>query len=195
MKTDRYRQGFTLIELLVAITVIMILATMTVMIYRNSQLQARDTQLAAMADKAADAMLLYVNQEKAYPSGSAFSSTAASATGCSDGFGTGWFAKGNDACSVEESLVARGYLPSGFSDSLPSNPLYPAPNKQALMIQVYPAGAPTKFMVFYSMDRPTESATSHFNAELTKCGVTITGHIPERDDNGMKNGICVQYAL
>lgn len=192
MTVQRVRQGFTLIELLIVIIVITILVMLTATIYQNSQAQARDVQIAAAADKVADAMTLYLHQEKSYPLGSAFSSSVANTTGCTNGFGVGWFSKGNDVCNVEESLVARSYLPSGFSDSLPSNPLYAAPNKRALMIQKY---ASNRFMVFYSMDQPTASDTSHFNAELTKCGVNPAGSVPERDANGMKNGICIEYVF
>lgn len=194
MYLPRLRQGFTLIELLVVITVIAILVMITATIYQNVQVQARDTQLASAADKVADAVQLFIQQQGHFPRGGS-GSTAAAAAGaeCADGK-DGWFAV-NYQCDVEDTLINLGYLPSGFVGQLPSNTKYTGNNRQAIMIYRYDSGAnaaaPYRAMVYYSKEDPSTTDTSHLNSQLTRCGLTSTTGDTMRTNYGMQDGICV----
>lgn len=192
MSKYHFRRGFTLIELMVVVVIVVILAMITATIYKNTQLQARDAQVASMADKVADALLLFMQKEGHLPAGGIGSTAAATGSNeCTDGAG-GWFAKGIYLCSVEDSLINKGYLPASFSSSLPSNPQYAANNKQSIMIYQHSSG-PYAVMVYYSMESPTQKDTDRFNAEMTRCGLNPAGSIVQRDTYGMKNGICIKY--
>ena len=186
------RHGFTLIELMVVVIIVVILAMITATIYKNTQLQARDAQVASMADKVGDAIMLFMQKEGHFPAGGSGSTVAATGTNeCSDGAG-GMFAKGEYLCTVEDSLINKGYLPTSYSSTLPANPLYAAGNKQSIMVYKY--GADTaNIMVYFSLESPTQTDTDRFNAEMTRCGLNPAGVIAPRDTNGMKIGICLKY--
>jgi type II secretory pathway pseudopilin PulG len=188
-------RAFTIVELFVVIAVLAILVMITATIYRSVQVQARDSQNADAADKFADAIKLFAAKNGHFPAGGSGSTAPIGAgTECADG-ANGWAATGYQ-CDIEDSLVASGYLPSGFVASQSPNPKYPA-NKtgsQAFMVYVAStAGTPPikKAMVMYSMEDPSTGDTDNFNNELTKCYGSVPGVYSPRDTYGMKNGICV----
>ena len=185
------KQGFTIVEILIVIVVVAILATLTAAMYMNAQTQAQDVRVRDAADKVADAIQLFASKAGRLPRGGNSSTTAIGAgTECTDGSG-GWIAKGPYICSVEDTLVASGYLPVGFMAKLPQNPTYPtATYNQSLML--YSMGT-DKAMVFYSQQSPTAADTGSFNAEMTRCGLNPAGAVAQRDTYGMRGGICFQY--
>jgi len=63
----RSRQGFTLIELMIAISVVAILATIGMMVYTNSQKLARDTKRKDDLRQIKNALFLYYNDLKEFP--------------------------------------------------------------------------------------------------------------------------------
>lgn len=192
MYLQRLRQGFTIVELLIVITVIAILVMITATIYQNVQVQARDTQLADSADKVADAVELFIQQQGHFPRGGLNSTSASGGSECVDGSG-GWFAAQYN-CTVRDTLVATGYLPSGFGDNLPANPALPTLPGRNIMVYTY--GAPvTSAMVYYSMEDPSAENTRNFNAQLTACGINPGGVVAPRDSYGMRNGVCIQFSL
>ncbi|MBC7764616.1 prepilin-type N-terminal cleavage/methylation domain-containing protein [Microbacteriaceae bacterium] len=188
-------RAFTLVELSAVIAVISILVLITATIYRSVQVQARDSKNADAADKFADAIKLFTIKYEHFPKGGSASTTAiGAATECADG-ADGWAATGY-VCDIEDSLVASGYLPSGFVASQSPNPLYPANKTGSQSLMVYAAtttGTPpvTKAMVMYSMESPSSNDSDNFNNELTKCYGSVPGSYSPRDTFGMKNGICV----
>ena len=185
------KQGFTIVEILIVIVVVAILATLTAVMYMNAQTQAQDVRVRDAADKVADAIQLFASKAGRLPRGGNSSTTAIGAgTECTDGSG-GWVAKGPYICSVEDTLVASGYLPAGFMAKLPQNPTYPtATYNRSLML--YSMGT-DKAMVFYSQQSPTAADTGSFNAEMTRCGLNPAGAVAQRDTYGMRGGICFQY--
>lgn len=188
----RAKQGFTIVEILIVTVVVAILATLTVVAYMNAQTQAQDVRVRDAADKVADAIQLFANKTGRLPRGGNSSTTAIGAgTECTDGSG-GWIAKGPYICSVEDTLVASGYLPAGLISQLPQvNPTYPtATDNRSLML--YSFGA-DKAMVFYSQHSATADDTNSFNDEMTRCGMNPAGVIAQRDTYGMRGGICFQY--
>lgn len=196
MKLRTSRPGFTIVELVVVIVIIAILAVVTAVLYNSAQKQSRDVALADAADKVADAIQLYTQRNGAWPVGGSGSAVAAGASGCTDGR-DGWFASGTYTCSIEDTLVKSGYLPSGFSASLPINTEYGKTSKYSLMVYKIGAGNLTtgtnKGMVFYSMEDYTADDTTHFNTEMQKCGLNPAGTISQRDNYKMRNGICILY--
>lgn len=194
-------RAFTLVELFAVIAVISILVLITASIYRSVQVQARDARNADGADKIADALQLWIVKNGSYPNGGNGSTSALDAgTGkCPNGTnGYGWYstgAYGATGCTYEDVLVAAGYLPANFGDSLSPNILYnSALTTGNRSIMVYRIGATDKAMIMYSMENPSTSDTDHFNAEFTKCygGVPAPTYAP-RDTYKMANGICISF--
>ena len=185
-----HKRGFTVVELMIVIAVIAVLATLLSSMFVGAQAQARDTKLQDYADKITDAIQLFVSNKGHFPRGGWGSATAIGAgTECADG-SSGYFST-YYTCTVADTLIASGYLPAGYANDAPSN-LFDStqPNKKSLAVY---ALSTTKAMVFYSMERPSAGDTSHFNSELTECGLTPTGTVYQRDSLGMKNGNCFDY--
>lgn len=186
------RQGFTIVELVVVIAVIAILATIVSMMYVTVQEQARDTQLRDAARKVVDAIQLFNSRYQHFPAGGSGSNSAiGSNSECADG-ANGWFAKGTygaSGCTVEDTLVASGYLPTGFSAKLPKNKLFNPTSTNNLSLMVYKSGT-DKVMVFYTLEAATSEDTAAFNTQLTRCGYAPAGPIKQRDSWGMRGGIC-----
>ncbi len=188
-------RGFTIVELFAVITVLAVLVMITATIYKSVQVQARDAKNSDAADKFADAIQLFAAKNGHFPEGGAGSTAAiGSGTECVDGV-NGWAATGY-LCDIEDSLVASGYLPSGFVSAQSPNPAYPSDVNGLRAFMVYVAattGTPPvkKAMVMYSMEAPSSDDTNHFNNELTKCYGSVPGSYSPRDTYGMKNGICV----
>ena len=187
------RRGFTLVELVIVVAVIAILATIVSVMYVNVQEQARDTKLRDAASKVAGAIQLFYSKYERMPRGGSGSTAAiGSGTECADG-ANGWFAKGThgaSGCTVEDTLVASGYLPVGFSDSLPKNTLYLPTSTPNLSIMIYTPPAAGKVMVFYTLEAATSKDTAAFNTQLTRCGYTPADPISQRDSYGMRGGVC-----
>jgi len=122
----RHVRGFTIVELSIVILVIGILATVVVVGYRGSQDRAHDLQIRDAATQVADQIQLFASNAGHFPRGGYGSTTAIGAgTECIDG-ASGWFGSSIYTCTVENTLVASGYLPSGFSVRLPQMPGYSA---------------------------------------------------------------------
>ncbi len=190
--------GFTIVEMIVVVVVIAILAIITATIYTNVQSQARNHQVADAADKVADAIQLFISKNGHFPKGGWSSSTPISGTECSNGQ-NGWFATktyGTSGCTVEDTLIASGYLPNNFSSNFPDIKAVPA---QDLMVYTHGndgAAVPTYYaMVYYAMEDPTTADTANWQAQLNKCGITTTTTATSQYGNGMRNGICIQYSL
>ncbi len=193
-------RGFTLVELFAVIAVLAILVMITATIYKSVQVQARDAKNADAADKFADAIQLFAVKYQHYPAGGSGSNVAIGAgTECTNGV-SGWAASGMygaSGCTIEDSLVASGYLPANFIiNSVAPNPLYSGDTngRRALMVYVTnTSGTPAvkKAMVMYSMEDPSADDTAHFDSELTKCGVAVPATYGPRVTYGMKNGVCV----
>ena len=184
------RRGFTLVELVIVVAVIAILATIVSVMYVKVQEQARDTKLRDAASKVAGAIQLFYSKYERMPRGGSGSTAAiGSGTECAGG-ANGFFAKTVYTCSIEDTLVASGYLPVGFSDTLPKNTLY-APTSSlnlSLMVEIPPTAG--KVMVFYTLEAATSKDTAAFNTQLTRCGYTPAGPIEQRDSYGMRGGVC-----
>lgn len=189
----RHSYGFTLVELSIVIAVIGILVTIGVISYRGSQDRAHDLQIRDAATQVADQIQLFASNYGHFPRGGYGSTTAIGAgTECADG-AAGWFGSSIYTCTVEDTLVASKYLPSGFSVGLPQMPGYSV-GTSSRAIMVYVANPTTKLaMVYYYLASPTSSDTANFNDELTKCGYNPAGVIGPRDSYGMRNGICINY--
>ena len=184
------RRGFTIVELIIVIVLIAILVTIVGVMYTTAQQQARDTQLRDAASKVVGAIQLFNSKYQHFPAGGYGSTAAVGASECADG-SNGFFGEGVYTCTVEDSLVASGYLPANFSSKLPKNTLYNPSSTTNLSLMVYKVGS-DKVMVFYTMEDQTDSDKAHFNSEMTKCGYNPAGTVGQRDSWGMRNAICAQ---
>lgn len=191
----KLRAGFTMVELLVVVAVIVVLAMIVVVMYDDIQERASDTKLRDASVKVANAIQLFTAKHQHFPRGGYGATSAISGTECADGV-NGWLAKGAygaGGCTVEDTLIASGYLPAGFSADLPRNTLHTLGSGSNASIMVYKrtVSGKEKVMVFHAMEAPSDSDTATFNTELTNCGYTPAGSVPPRDTYGMRNGICV----
>lgn len=198
----KIRAGFTIVELLIVVAVIGALATISVVAYNGIQARARDASLRNVADKVADALQLFAAKNDRWPYGGSSATTAiGSATECPGAAqSNGWFLAGAGyTCTVSESLVASGYLPANFAQSLPGNKYFAGSNRSMMFYRNSPVVESNltvyRGMLYYTMESPSASDTANFNAELTKCGYNPAGTIQPRDSWGMRNGICVEYTL
>ncbi len=186
-----FRQGFTIVEMMIVIIVIAVLATIVGLMYGNTKEQARNAELKSAASKVAGAVQLFYSKYERMPKGGSGSTTAiGSGTECADG-ASGFFATVVYTCSLEDTLRASGYLPVGFSASLPKNTLYSPSSSQNLSLMVYMPPASGKLMVFYTLERASAKDTTAFNAQLTRCGYVPANPIAPRDTYGMRGGVCV----
>ena len=190
--TNRRQRGFTIVELLVVIIVIAILAMITAVLYTSAQKQARDVKNIDGMNKLADAIQLFTVKNQHFPLGDWGSDTPiGSGTECTKGL-NGFAGHNMYVCTIEDTLVASGYLPAGFSAGLAPNKQYSYTDGRATLM-VYNVGT-TKAMVMTSMEDPSTSDTTNFNAALTKCYGSIPGVYAPRDTYGMSNGICISYS-
>lgn len=189
---QKLRAGFTIVELLIAVAVILILAVIVVVMYDGMQERANDTKLRDATVKVASAIQLFTAKYDHPPRGGFGSTTAISGNECADGE-NGFIASQEYLCSVEDTLVASGYLPQGFIASLPKNTVYnpTSTTNLSIMVHLQTVSSKQKAMVFHAMEAPSSADTATFNAELTKCGIDPGGTVPQRDSWGMRNGLCV----
>lgn len=189
------RRGFTLIELLVVITVIVILVMITATIYRSVQVQAKDTQVTAVADKVGDATVLYITQRRnriAPPAGLGSTAVIGAGPNCNGGSG-GWFASGAYPCSLEDVLVLNKYLPSGVLTSLSQSTVFPNNTYNSNIIVDSFDDTNHRFMIWWRLESPSGAETANFTAQMQKCGINPAGSVSQRDTFGMSNAKCLSY--
>lgn len=189
-------RGFTIVELIIVIVVIAILTAIVTVLYMGAQQQARDLRNADAADKIGGAIQLFAAKYQHFPKGGWGSTSAiGSNSECADG-ANGFAAHGIYTCSIEDTLAASGYLPTGYIKGLSPNMSYPStPRTDGNdSIMVYTSGG-NDAMVMYSMESPSASNTTHFNDQLTKCygSVPAPGTYQPRDTYGMDDGLCIVY--
>lgn len=184
-----HKRGFTVVELMIVIVVIGILASILAVMYNAAQTQSRDTKLRDSAQKIVEAIQLFSSNNGHFPIGGAASTVAIGASKeCSNG-ANGWF-NVQYTCTLNDTLVASGYLPSSLADGLPTNVNISTTPKSS--IQVYKVST-TMAMIFYSLELPSAADTAKFNSELTKCGYNPAGTVSQRDSYGARGGICFDY--
>jgi len=186
--------GFTLVELIIVTIVIGILASIIAVAYNGGQMRARNLKVQDGATKIADAIQLFIVNKGHFPAGGWGSTVAiGSATECPDGV-NGWFGTSMYTCTVEDTLVASGYLPAGFTQDLPPN-IAQSASDGLVSIAAYQLPSNDHGMVFYSVESPSASTTEHFNEELTECGIDPSGSVYQRDSLLLQDGICFEYHL
>ena len=175
------RRGFTVIELLVIIIVIGILAGIVLVGYGSMQLQARDAKIRDGASKISEAIELLYTKQGLSPadtkSGSGSSGTITTVNGnqqCSGGNGAGWFGKPTYSCTLEEVLVANGYLASDYVASLPANTKYAHysgnPSRYSYMIyRCLASAAAGDYMLLYTLEEPDSRDTVGYDRAYNDC--------------------------
>lgn len=190
--TKRRQHGFTIVELIVVIIIIAILAAITSVLYMGAQKQARDIKNIDGMHQVADAIQLFISKNQHFPLGGYGSNAVIGAgTECTKG-ASGFAGHGMYTCTVEDTLVASGYLPAGFIAGLSPNKVYGSYPDGRASIMVYATSATTA-MVMTSMESPTAQDTANFSTQLTKCLVPAGNYAP-RDSWGMANGVCITFS-
>lgn len=108
------RRGFTIIELLVVVTIVGILAAITVVAYSGVQAEARDSTRKSDLNKLRTAISQYYAKEGDYVE-----------AGCGNGTGTGWLHSDYDGTGpnvpINTCLISKGYLNKALVDPSGSN--------------------------------------------------------------------------
>lgn len=184
--------GFTIVELLVVIVVIGIIAAITFVSYRSSQIQARDTKLQEAAVNAMDAVKLFAAQQGHFPIGGNGSTVSiGTASECTDG--SGGFFGANSLCTVFDTLVASDYLPANFMIGLPKNTsLDNSVLYRTIMLYQVSGFSPSRALLMVSQEAPSAKVTQRFNTAISDCNVNST----TRDtyySYGMRDAYCFEY--
>ena len=191
--TNRRQRGFTIVELIIVIVVLGILATITSVLYLGAQKQARDIKNIDGMHKLADAIELFIAKNQHFPAGGYGANAYIGTDTECDSTGKNGFAGHNMyKCAVEDTLVASGYLPAGFSANLSPNKNYGYTNGQAALM-VYIVSA-TKAIVMTSMENQTTQDAANFSAELVKCYGYDPGSSYAQLAYNMKNGVCISFS-
>ena len=194
------RNGFTVVELLIVVMVVAILASITTVAYIGVQKNARDAKVRDGAAKIAEAIELLAVQHQITPA------TAHSNWGsdgpikmengkfvCTDdaspySAGSGWFAKGTYACTIEEILVQYQLLPADFRANMPNNAKY---NTNRYTFMTYGCSAsksPGDFALLYSLEAPTDKDRQRYDSIIDKCGQGAY----QRDNYNMQGAILLR---
>lgn len=173
------RRAFTIVELLVVIVVIAILATITVVAYNGVAARSRDTAVKSGAQQFADALKLYsANTGK----------TPLQTGGGWGGNGSGWVSSGvndpNYPVATETVLMNAGYIPLGFTASLPKNTKY---NSNIYTLMLYGCTS-TTYVVYYSLEAPSSDDVTTFNNVKSQCS---NGAMVQTNYN-MQGGVVIQ---
>lgn len=152
----RIRQaGFTIVELLIVIVVIAVLASITVVAYNGIQERSLDSRMESGVNQLEKAIRLWSTQTAELPKGGWSSTTAlaAGASNCADGSG-GWVTTGTYSCALEDMLVAKQLITSGFARSLPTNSAY-ASTDGSRSLMFYPCGSSGRYALYWHLRSPT----------------------------------------
>ena len=144
-------KGFTIVEILVVISVIAILATISIVSYSGMTERARDSKIRSVVKTAGDALQLYETKNNSLPAGQG---------------------KFNQANSVDS--LAPQYLQRGYRDDTASKN---ASSKDDIFLW-YPckdaSGALTGVAVFASLNSSTSDESSRVAAAIADCHITAS---------------------
>lgn len=157
--------GFTIVELVVVIAVIGILAAGTIATYGLVQRDAKDTAIKTATQQVADSLKLWSTRSNLPPDG----------TGASNG-GTGWVQTGGyTTTTIEQFLIAQGYLNTGFSSNLSSQNANSGYQYRIMMFYKCTDTSVTpnvvRYAVFASLNDGSKKADTRAKAVLAGCPV------------------------
>jgi len=177
------KSGFTIVELLIVIVVIAILAAISIVAYNGIQTRAQDTRLKLGASEFAKALQAWAVDNGSTLKGNSGSTVAIANGECADGGGSGFVGKTVYACTLEEMLQAKGFLPENFVANLPGNIPRGSPTSGRLSMMIYPCST-GGYTLMWHLKNPTAEETASFNSLLTQCGHGTS----VRDSHGMRAG-------
>jgi len=165
---NKMTKGFTIVELLIVIVVVAILAAISVAAYNGIQSRAENSRIIAAVDQIEKAMKLwYVDTGKLPKAGYGSTSGPTNDECVGPATQSGWFSKGTYTCTMEDLLIARGYLPANFSLSLPKNSIFY--NDSRYLLMMYGCGV-NKFIFYYHLYQATQDDTAKMQSVYTQCG-------------------------
>lgn len=168
----RKAYGFTIVELLIVIVVIAILAAISAAAYGNISNRATDARLTDGAAKFTKALQAWMVDGGDMTVGNA-GSTGPTVNGlCTNASGGQGFV-GSTAyqCTTEDMLVEAGHLPAGFTAALPPNlHVSDGVNGRHSLMLYRCSGDSKKWMLFWTLRRPSAEATSNLHSTMSSCG-------------------------
>lgn len=162
--------GFTIVELLIVIVVIAVLAAITVVAFNGIQDRSHDTRMKNGVAQLERAIRMLATTTGELPRGGWSSTVAVNAsTGqCADGSG-GWVTSGTYACAIEDMLLAKQLIPSGFLRGLPINTDYGSPTDGARSLMFYPCSGGRYALYWHLRNPASEDAASLTYVESQGC--------------------------
>lgn len=186
------KQGFTIVELAIVIVILAVLTTMLAVMYNSAQTQSRDVKIRDAADKLADSVKLFIAKNGRFPNGGSGSTSVISGSECANG--SGGFAITGSTCTIGESLIASGYLPSNFFDSLPQNTTYSNQAKNYSLMVFNHDTTNKRAVVLYTLEGATPTDDARFDAAAADCGsMTPTDKANYVSQYNMRGMICIKY--
>lgn len=162
-------RGFTIVELLIVIVVIAILAAITVVAFNGIQDRSHDSRMKNGVSQLERAIRMLATSTGELPRGGWSSTVAIDASGkCVDGSG-GWVTSGTYACAIEDMLLAKQLVPSGFLRGLPINTAYGSPTDGSRSIMFYPCTNGRYALYWHVRNQSTEDAASLTYVESQGC--------------------------
>jgi len=181
--------GFTIVELLIVIVVIAILAAISIVAYNGVQSRANNSRILSAVNQVEKAMRIWhIDTGKQPKAGSGSTSGPTNDECVGPSSVGGWFGGNLYNCNMEDLLVARGGLPSGFTANLPPNKTYTTTNgRYSLML--YPcSNIQNGYILFYNMYGPSQDDYDKFNIETMKCGGYSPNASVVYNNYGMRGG-------
>lgn len=168
--------GFTIVELAVVITVIGILAAVTIATYGTVQRDAKDTAIKTATQQMADAMKLWATRNNKAPNQVTTYNS-----------GQGWVQKGSYPAgeTIEDKLIAAGYLNPDFSAKLESQNA----GAQRSILMFYPCTDTsvtpnvTRYALYASLNDASQKAAHR--AKIAQAGC----YLPSYDNYGMNYAV------
>lgn len=173
MEHKRNSGGFTIVEIIVVVVVIAILATITAVIYTQTQIDARDTKIRNAAARYEEAIEIWAanNGNKLPAGGWASPGGVMQANNTCSAGQSGWQNYSNNgallgsgySCTVGDVMVKNELLPADLFTSLPNNTRY---NSNVYVFMIYYCDA---WYLMYSLEAPTDREKAEYDAVVAKC--------------------------
>ena len=180
MNRIKCANAFSIVELVIVITVIGILATITLVAYPQVQNHAKDQKIKEGASKISGAIEEWAIRTDAqvdqiewgvasYGPVQTYSNGVAYCTGDFSQNTYSWVSSGKHTCTLEDILVESNYLPSGYIKELPQNSITKQPDETYRIVNCI--NQARKFVLLYSLQAPTTEDDAEYDSIITMCGI------------------------
>ena len=167
------QRGFTVVEIMVVILVIAVLATIITFVYRDAQIEARDTARRATAQQVENAIGLLKFHTNTIETGGWTNDTSLGpdANGLCRYSSQGWiyYDSSSYPCTMGHQLMNVKLLPKDFFETIQPNKESesPVPRQQAMMI--YRCDNNNRWLLYYHLEKPSPEDTNNLTRLRSGC--------------------------